>query len=160
MQHRKYQGWIYAPECVFVKEYCQFKAAIFLMVLKDEANGFSKMLNLCAIPSEEKWNCFLRHSSKSKESHQWRKDIELQSTWKENLINESKSLVLEKLLNAVVLGYTEKELDWHQQWPIHSWEKRMSLIMDPHKHTDKKQSLMYFSSGSNKNYSWKHTFPW
>ena len=46
-----------------LKNTAKFKAAIFLMVLKDEANGFSKMLSLCAIPSEEKWNCFWRQSS-------------------------------------------------------------------------------------------------
>lgn len=47
-----------------LKNTAKFKAAIFLMVLKDEANGFSKMLRLCAIPSEEKLNCFWRHCSK------------------------------------------------------------------------------------------------
>lgn len=52
MQHRKYQRLNYTQSVCLLKNTAKFKAAIFLMVLKDEANGFSKMLNLCAIPSE------------------------------------------------------------------------------------------------------------
>ena len=66
-----------------LKNPAKFKAAIFLMVLKDEANGFSKMLSLCAVPSERNWIASGCIAQKSKESHQWRKGIELQSTWKE-----------------------------------------------------------------------------
>lgn len=47
-----------------LKNTAKFKADIFLMVLKDEGNGFSKMLSLCAVPSEEKLNCFWMYSSK------------------------------------------------------------------------------------------------
>lgn len=34
---------------------------------------------------------------------------------RKNLINENKTLVLGKSLNAIVLGCIEKELDWSQQ---------------------------------------------
>lgn len=48
-----------------LKNVTKFKDAISLMVLKDAANGFNKMLSLCAIPSEEKLNCFWRQQLKN-----------------------------------------------------------------------------------------------
>lgn len=63
-----------------LKNTAKFKAAIFLMVLKDEANGFSKMLNLVQFLPKRNGIASGGIAQKSKESHQWRKDIELQST--------------------------------------------------------------------------------
>lgn len=48
-----------------LKNVAKFKDAISLMVLKVAANGFNKMLCLCAIPSEEKLNCLWRQRLKN-----------------------------------------------------------------------------------------------
>lgn len=132
-----------------LKNVAKFKDAISLIVLKDETNGFNEMLSPCEIPSEEKLNCFWRHSSKIQR-------IPSMEIWygtlkrvpeRENIINENKSLFLGESLHINVLCYTEKELEWSQQWPMCSWGRRECPFWWTsfnNEHSGNKLFLMYF----------------
>lgn len=75
-------------------------------------------------PPKRSWTASGGTAEKSKEARQGREDRELQSAWEGALMNENESLGLGKPLNAIVLGYTEKELDCSQQWLLCSWGRR------------------------------------